>query len=257
MIDFAKIDYRTSFGRALRMPLRLVPRNCVLPILQGPARGFRWTVGSLTHGAWLGSYESEKQAACARLTRPGMVAYDLGANAGFYSLLLARLVGPTGRVIAFEPAPRNVSLLERHIALNAIRNITVAPLCVGDECNDVDFELEPNPCLGRVADGPTGFRVRMTTVDSFVYAEGHPAPDILKIDVEGAESRVLTGMTTVLRAARPILMIELHGHEQARECHRLLQAAGYQATGLGESPLREAAGPGTILAFPLTLTCAA
>jgi predicted RNA methylase len=94
-----------------------------MPILQGPGRGIRWIVGAGTHGCWLGSYESEKQAVVAEALGPGMVFYDLGANAGFYTLLAARAVLPGGEVIAFEPLPENISYLRRHVERNGFRNV--------------------------------------------------------------------------------------------------------------------------------------
>jgi hypothetical protein len=100
MLNLARIPADRWYGRAIRWPLRCVPRDVTVPILQGPLRGARWVVGSHTHGCWFGSYEADRQRAFVRLVRPGAVVYDLGANVGFYTLLAARLAGPAGRVLA-------------------------------------------------------------------------------------------------------------------------------------------------------------
>jgi hypothetical protein len=111
MLNFSAIPRHAVAGRALRLPLRLIPRSLVVPILQGPLRGARWIVGSATHGCWLGCYERAKQQGFVRILAPGQVVYDLGANVGFYTLLAARRVGPTGEVHAFEPGAENLEFV--------------------------------------------------------------------------------------------------------------------------------------------------
>src|SRR5439155_21100969 len=81
---------KSLLGKAMRLPLRLIPRGAVVPILSGPARGVKSTVGSPTHGTWLGIYERTKQQLFQRSIRPGSVVFDMGAHAGIYSLIGAR-----------------------------------------------------------------------------------------------------------------------------------------------------------------------
>src|SRR6266568_1109680 len=88
-INFSALPVGSRTGRILRTFLRLVPREMVVPVLQGRLRGARWIVGSSTHGCWLGTYESPKQHAFAAALRPGDLVVDAGANAGFYTLLAA------------------------------------------------------------------------------------------------------------------------------------------------------------------------
>jgi hypothetical protein len=71
----------------------------------GPIRGMRWRIGSSVHSCWLGSYEAAKFAVVARAVRPGMTVFDIGANAGYYTLLFSRLVGQRGNVVAVDPLP--------------------------------------------------------------------------------------------------------------------------------------------------------
>jgi len=130
VIDLSRISSHSLAGRVLRAPLRLVPGKLVVPVVQGPLRGARWVVGSSTHGCWLGCYEAGNQAIYVRLVRPGMTVYDLGAHVGFYTLLFSRLVGPGGVVHAFEPVPRNIFYLERHLRLNGTMNVRVQEFAV-------------------------------------------------------------------------------------------------------------------------------
>lgn len=96
MINFSGLSGRGLLGRAVRLPLRLIPKQAGVRILQGPLCGRRWIAGSSNHGCWLGSFEAEKQRKISELVRPGMVCWDVGANVGFYTLLLAELVGAAG-----------------------------------------------------------------------------------------------------------------------------------------------------------------
>ena len=99
-ILFLMFSYHEPLGRLARWPLKAIPKKLIVPILSGPNRGLWWVSGSFIHGCWLGWYEKPCVEFVASLIRPGMVAFDVGANVGYYTLLLARGVGPKGRVIA-------------------------------------------------------------------------------------------------------------------------------------------------------------
>jgi FkbM family methyltransferase len=174
VIDFSAIDSRTLVGRAIRTPLRLLPTDLVVPVLQGPLRGARWIVGSATHGCCVGSYETTKQRACLRHLRQGLTAYDVGANAGFYTLLFSRLVGERGAVHAFEPLGRNIEYLERHVALNRAANVRIHPVAVGRSRGTAAFEPAPHASMGRVVTAPSASTptVPVVCLDDVVYADG-------------------------------------------------------------------------------------
>lgn len=152
MINFSALSRERFAGRALRLPLRLIPRGLVLPVLQGPWRGARWMVGAATHGCWLGSYELAKQLALARRLAPGRVVFDLGAHAGFYTLLAARGVGPAGRVHAFEPLPENLAFLRRHVRLNRLGNVSVHGWAVWSASGLLRFTPGGDRTTGRLDD---------------------------------------------------------------------------------------------------------
>jgi FkbM family methyltransferase len=193
------------FRRLVRLPLQLVPAGTVVPILTGPARGSLWIVGTLTHGCWLGTYERRTQAQLVYGLRPGDVAYDVGANAGFFTLLMSKLVGPAGRVHAFEPHPRNLENLHRHLALNNVANVTVHPVAVGDKTGKATFHCSDDSATGRLARGGE------LTVDCVALDDlDIPPPNTVKMDIEGGEGLALCGMTRILRTARPFLVVEGH-----------------------------------------------
>jgi FkbM family methyltransferase len=219
---------QTFPGRLIRFPLALVPGRLVVRVLSGGNRGCRWIVGSSLHGCWVGTYESEKQRAIQRDARPGMVAYDIGAQAGFYTLLLSRLVGPEGRVIAFEPLPENGANLLRHLRLNAVENAQLLPVAVSAAMNFVaPFEIAATPFMGHLCkECRSRLGVPTLALDE-LCRWGLPEPDLVKMDVEGDEIEVLTGASALLAQRKTIWHISIHGRRQRDECVRLLRDSGY------------------------------
>src|SRR5687767_10694214 len=120
----------TSVGRPVLWVLRRLPDSWALPILQGAFRGKRWIIGSSNHSCWLGVYEYDKRRRFEEIVGSGDVVFDLGAHAGYYSLLASALVGPSGQVIAFEPLPTNIDFLKRHLLINKIGNVELIEAAV-------------------------------------------------------------------------------------------------------------------------------
>ena len=186
---------------------------------------------------WLGTYEPELQAAVGELVKPGDVAYDVGANIGYISILLARKVGESGKVYAFEALPANVDRLRRNLELNDLESqVEVVPAAVIDASRVVSFLIGLSPKMGK-AERSAGrqnvaysesISVSGIGLDQFVYQDGHPAPQVVKMDIEGGEVLALAGMRCTLREAHPVILIELHGPEAAQAAWEELTAAGYQ-----------------------------
>jgi FkbM family methyltransferase len=186
---------------------------------------------------WLGSYEPDLQAAIIRWVKPGWVAYDVGANIGYVSLLLAKRVGESGRVFAFEALPTNLERLYQNVALNSLdERVVVVPAAVVDSQRQVQFLVGPSGGMGK-AEGSAGRQevtytdtilVEGICLDDFVYKAGNPAPQAIKLDIEGGEVLALPGMRRILRETRPVLLMELHGPESALATWQELEQAGYQ-----------------------------
>jgi FkbM family methyltransferase len=206
----------------------------------------RWTVGSGDHGCWLGRYEQHKQVLVREIVRPGSVVYDLGAHVGFFTLLFSRLAGPGGRVVAFEPAPRNLRYLRDHLRQNRIGNVTVVEAAVSNSAGEIHFDPEPaNPkgFQGHVAE-EGALTVRSVRLDDLVRQGTIPPPDYIKIDVEGAEAEVLRGAAELLRESRPTLFLATHGREVQAECLDLLRGHGYRVEHVADDPNELLATPG-------------
>lgn len=186
---------------------------------------------------WLGTYEMDIQAAIQSLVRPGCVAYDVGANIGYISLLLARRVGPGGQVFAFEALPANVDRLKQNLETSGLAaRVQVVHAAVIDETRDVQFYVGPSGGMGK-AEGSAGRQEYAyqqvvlapgLSLDHFVYQQGNPAPQVVKMDIEGGEVLALPGMRRVLAEARPLMLLEMHGPEAARVAWETLRGANYR-----------------------------
>jgi FkbM family methyltransferase len=223
------LSAQNVIGKILRLPLSLIPGDSTVPILRGPLRGLKWTTGASSHACWTGTYEVENLALFAAAVSPGSSVYDVGANVGIYTLLASQQTGPAGSVYAFEPNPRNLRYLHRHVALNQLNNCLVMAVAVSDKEGTERFSAATweHP-MGRLAqDGE--LKIPTVTLDACVYGRRQlRSPDVVKIDVEGAELLVLLGASQTLTEYHPRLFIETHGTQQHRDCHEFLVAKGYQ-----------------------------
>ena len=150
------------------------------------------------------------------MVKPGMVVIDIGAHVGYYTLIAAKLSGPTGRVYAFEPDKDNHTLLLKNIGLNGYENVVAARVAMSDRVGNSTLYLTALDS-GRHSMYHHGLpergeaTVETMTVDSFLESEGWPSVDLIKIDVEGAEPAVLNGMTRLLeKSGKFKLIIELN-----------------------------------------------
>ena len=171
---------------------------------------------------WLGTYEIDLSKALVEWGKPGMIAYDLGANIGYITLIMAMTVGSGGHVYAFEALPENLERLEHNIAINYLGDrVSIEPKAVSDRNTDIAFLVGPSGGTGK-ATGSAGrndlvyseqIKVPGITLDTFVFEEGHPEPDLIKLDIEGGEVLALPMMRQTLSRSKPIVLMELHGPE--------------------------------------------
>lgn len=233
-MNFSGISNK-GLGRLLRFPLKLIPTNMRLPILQGKLRGKRWIVGSGNHGCWLGSYEFEKQILFAKTIQTGSVVFDIGAHVGFYTLLASELVGSGGKIIAFEPLPRNIHYLKEHLRLNGCKNVTVIEAAVGSEQSNITyFEEGRNSSTGHLS-SKGRLEVKAVSIDELVSKGEIPPPDFIKIDVEGAEFLVLSGAKSILTTHHPTIFLATHGIDGHRKCCMFLESLGYELQSISKN----------------------
>lgn len=259
---FAPAGPRPPLGRALR-PLEAWLERGSIVVPQGHAGGLRMDLGHLPLAhAHLGSIafgnlEASVQEAMLRHIPKGGVFYDVGANLGFFSLLGAHFAGRgEGHAYAFEPAPDNVAAIRRNLALNVLEgDVTVIEAAVGARSGRARLQVVDDQSWSKLADyGEHVFTtavldVRLVALDDVVAGGQARPPDVVKIDVEGAELAVLEGMRGVLAEHRPVLICELHGthREWVAACREL----GYRCVNLeGPVPVEQAGASAHCLALP-------
>jgi len=225
-------------------------------ILRGTGAGLKLNVAGSHSGFILGTHEPEVQQLLAAILRPGMVYYDAGANVGFFAVIAARLVGPSGQVVCFEPLPSNARQIEHNARLNGFSNISILSEALGGSNRTEAFQTSAEPTWGSLAtvgkapDQASGqIEVNVRTLDSMEAMNRLRPPDVFKIDIEGAEEEALNGARNTLAASRPILIIELHNTNAA--VTSILESMGYVSAVLG-SPVavRDVNWDANIVAVP-------
>lgn len=238
-MNLSSISDKTLLGKLLRLPLRLIPQNTIVPILQGKLKGTKWIVGSSTQGCWLGSYEYQQRLLFEKMIKERDIVFDIGAHAGFYTLLASLLVGPGGKVFSFEPLPRNLFYLKEHLRLNCIQNVTIIEAAVADFNGMTNFAESPNHWEGHISlQGE--LKIKAVSLDKLLEKDEISIPNHMKIDVEGAELLVLTGAKSILDNYRPTLFISTHGEKVRMECCSFLESFGYCLKPITGINLREA-----------------
>jgi len=171
-----------------------------------------------------------------RPLRVGDIVVDAGAYPGDYTLFASRRVGPTGRVIAFEPDARNRAILERNVRLDGRSNVTIIPKGLWDR-DDV-LHLDQDGLASTVVSHAADSTIEVTTLDAVVAALGLPRVDVLKMDIEGAEVRAVRGcVDTLRRFAVHACIASYHvveGETTSRFLEQFFQEQGY--TSLSDYP---------------------
>lgn len=173
-----------------------------------------------------GRYAPAETALVRASLAAGGTFVDVGANIGYFALLGASIVGPTGRVVALEPDPRMAAALRENVAMNALGRIDVVETAASDVTGTATLtgysvdggnwgvsSLASTPPADA---GAPSFTVTCAPLDSVLDVAGVDTVDLVKVDVEGAEPRVLRGMRDGLRARRyRRVLVELHPWEYA------------------------------------------
>lgn len=161
-----------------------------------------------------GNWEPVATEAIISHVRPGMCTFDIGAHLGYYSLLLAKCVGPGGRVVSFEAAPGNFSTLKKNILINNLDQIDLINMAVFSRPGMIGMSVSPTDTgsgdwsINRQLNAGS---IQVQTISLDQFCEAHRvSPDFLKIDVEGAEYDVLVGGRDIIGRSQPSMLIELH-----------------------------------------------
>jgi FkbM family methyltransferase len=191
-----------------------------IPQITGTRYGFKMhiNVGDFIgrHIYLHGDYEPGVSRMFSKILQQGSNIIDIGANIGYFSLLSSSIVGQKGKVFSFEASPSIYNNLKNNLTLNNANNVYASSNAIGDEEGEVEF-FEANELnlgisslrnLGEQASKKV--RVKMITLDS--YITDFPTIDLIKIDVEGAEMKVLKGMELLIDRDLPFIIFEVTDH---------------------------------------------
>jgi FkbM family methyltransferase len=219
--EFSRLQHSSETGRRIVETATRPLRHRDMRVMRGRMQGARINLGGSFLRYLTGDAEPEVQEALAELVKPGQTVYDVGANIGFFTILCSRLVGPEGRVYAFEPIPQNLATLRHNVALNGLTNVTIVEKALSSSTGTAQMFVSPwsafhsldvEGATKQENHGPAAGEVTVQTItlDEFLQGEGVCPPDLVKIDVEGAELIVVRGMSETLRTVKPLLLCELH-----------------------------------------------
>lgn len=201
----------------------------------------------LPFGAWfmarndgLGStltydgFEPNERSFVARFLKQGMTVLDIGAHHGFYTLLASKLVGPSGKVFAFEPSPRERKALHLNLILNRCKNVFTQALALSDAATQADLYVVNDEHTGFNSLRPPGIssptirvKVSVKRLDDWLRQANLDRVDFVKLDVEGGEFAVLKGGVHFLeRRPRPIILVELEDARSGPWGHLASDTAG-------------------------------
>jgi FkbM family methyltransferase len=226
------LSWRKSFVKSrLAPPLRrlmnsLYPAESEIFPLAAPLAGYKMRLEWLSSKAFVfGTYEREVISALQRIVQPDWVVVDIGAHIGYFALLLAKLVGPRGRVIAFEPLPANFRVLSENVRMNGCSNVVLENRAVAATSGSMSLRSNDSNRLTYTASlvhGQPIVEVEAVSLDD--YTSGlQERIHLVMMDVEGVEAAVLQGMRSILQRDLPILLVELHSFDQTGESHPALQ----------------------------------
>lgn len=220
----------------------LIPDGLNLSIPFGPGAGLRWRHYK-AYQPWmaLGLYEPPVAWFIANQLRAGDVFYDIGANAGYYSVIAARKVGPLGRVISFDPVPLNVKVIQEQVTINHMNDIClVEPFAVSDQCGQANFLISKRNPNSHLLEKPAPhvsnnrgevIEVQCITLDH--YIKTHIQPTWVKIDIEGAEVSALVGAKELLMKEKaPKFLVSVHSDMLERQVTDIFQSAGFTVINL-------------------------
>jgi FkbM family methyltransferase len=149
----------------------------------------------------------------ARCLQPGMTVVDIGCNIGYYALLEAKRVGPTGKVIAIEPEPENARLFVQNVQANGYRNVAFHQIAISDRNGTLPLRISEKSNRHSLSPVPwptTELQVPIRTLDSLIAEDPPLSVDLVRMDLEGHEVAVLRGMRHTIQRYSPRLVIEIH-----------------------------------------------
>jgi FkbM family methyltransferase len=234
-----RIQFRLPFLKPLinKLAQRAIAGEGI--IQRGEGKGLRFDATHCNPGYLAGTSDPEEQKTLVERLKNGDVFYDLGANAGFYAVIAAREVGSQGHVYAFEPTPELADRIRYNARINEFENLTVVEAAVCNHNGSIEFGSEGFDVQNSIkkADSENSIEVRTVTLDE--WAKDKRPPNVIMMDIEGAELDALRGAKYLIREHRPTMLIEVHwlGQDFVDFFDQEFRPLGYEATTYSGDPL--------------------
>jgi FkbM family methyltransferase len=213
---FFRKPWREKFGSFYARWIRIFP-SIPLPVRLPFGAWFLARSDYMSSAMIYGGFELAEHAFVQRFLRPGMTVLDIGAHHGLYTLLASKLIGPRGKVVAFEPSPRERKALRLNVGMNRCKNVVIQGLALGDKAGECDLYVVDHHETGCNSLRPPAFSgsissvsVSVMSLDQWLSERHLESVDFIKLDVEGGELAVLQGAQALLqRRPRPVILAEV------------------------------------------------
>jgi len=171
--------------------------------------------------------------------KPGMTILDIGSNIGYYAILESNLIGTTGKIYSIEPSPINFKLLEENLKLQKMNNFKIFNLAIGNKNDKLEFLISEKSNWSKIKEdsdiigkNDTIITVPVKSLNLFCKENNLEKIDLIRMDVEGYEEKIIEGGKEILKNIKPILMIEIHkmylGKERTIKILKELNELGYE-----------------------------
>jgi FkbM family methyltransferase len=227
--------YQTIIKIVLKLS-RVLKLNAIFKIRSGIMKSVKWHSSIPDSRYIIGNYESNLANTRQSEVIQGKRFIDIGANAGYFSLLASRYGEPFKIHIAIEPMPGNIDLLKNHLEINDINNVIIEQIAISDKEGVIEFSNSDNLAANTYKKESTMFNnktITVKTIDLNTFAIQNKLDDncFIKIDVEGAELDVLKGGLTYLKTFKPKLLLathDCHVKNVKKDCLDILESIGYK-----------------------------
>lgn len=187
--------------------------------------------------------EVESTKTIKKIIKEGDVVVDIGANIGYYLLMESKIVGKNGKIYGIEPVPSNVKIIEKNVKANNYKNIEIFQMAIGDKNGKTKINISRKSNWHSILysdeiEATYSIDVDIITLDEFLKKKEHP--DFVRMDVEGYEYNIISGMRKTLKSKRPLkIFIELHPHLMGTEKTSFilneLKNNGFEITNISKS----------------------
>lgn len=184
----------------------------------------------------ISNYEKTALKQILRQVKSGWTVYDIGANLGYYSIFFSRAIGKNGQVYSFEANPVCIYFLQANLVLNNVQNCDILPAAILDKNETVPFTINYSSSGLGITQKSSFYNSKLGheivvqgyDLDHLTSSTALKPPNLVKLDIEGAEEYAIRGMKNILEQNRPILLIEIHGRNAAQQTIPLLEKNGYR-----------------------------